>query len=62
MAKTLSVKIVSHPGNSNPKASAVQTSDGDHFAGETVDLPEDEAKLLIATGRAKEFDPDSKGK
>lgn len=58
------IKIKSHPGNpahvdkDKVKAGAhsgVQTSKGDKFHGEVVDLPKDEAGLLIAAGRAVEF-------
>jgi len=67
----MKVIIKSHPGNpahvdkEKVKAGAhsgVQTSKGDKFHGEVVDLPKDEAGLLIAAGRAKEFDPEEDGK
>jgi len=61
----MKVKIIGHPGNPAHAdkervkvgaASGVQTSQGDKFHGESVDLPKDEAGLLIAAGRAKAVD------
>ena len=57
--KVLKVRILAHPGNSNPdkdddKLSGVQTSEGDAFEGDVLELPEGEAKLLIGAGRAEE--------
>lgn len=60
----MKVKIKGHPGNpvhtdakrsKAGEASGVQTSKGDKFHGEVVDLPKDEAGLLIAADRAEEF-------
>jgi predicted nucleotide-binding protein len=50
----VSVRILAHPGNPEPKKSGVQTSLGDKFHGEIVELPADEAELLIGLGRAEE--------
>lgn len=62
--KFLRVKILGHPGHPKPEESGVQTSEGDLFHGTIVELPEDEARLLIGAKRAKETDekPDSKKK
>lgn len=63
----MKVRIKGHPGNpahADPKrvkageASGVQTSKGDKFHGDIVDLPKDEAGLLIAAKRAEEVDSD----
>jgi hypothetical protein len=54
--KTLTVKILGHPGHPKPEESGVQTSEGDLFHGTIVELPEDEARLLIGSKRAKETD------
>jgi len=56
------VEILPHPGHGNPENSAVQTSEGDKFSGEKVDLPADEAKLLIGAKRAIEVKPASKAR
>lgn len=60
--KTVKVRILAHPGNSNAgddTPSGVQTSEGDAFAGDVVELPEGEAKLLIAANRAEEDEADA---
>lgn len=65
------IKIKSHPGNpahsdkDKLKAGAhsgVQTSKGDKFHGDVVDLPKDEAGLIIAAGRAEAFEPEEEAK
>jgi len=67
----MKIKIIGHPGNSvhtdakrvkAGEASGVQTSDGDKFHGEVVDLPKDEAGLIIAAGRAKPFEAEEAAK
>jgi len=50
----MKVEILRHPGNSDADRSAVQTSKGDFFTGEVVDLPEGEAGLIVAAGRGQE--------
>ena len=64
----MKIKIIGHSGNPAHKDkdkakagahSGVQTSKGDKFHDEVVDLPEQEAGLLIAAKRAKEFDPEA---
>ncbi len=59
----MKIKIKGHAGNpahtdpkrvKNGEHSGVQTSKGDKFHGEVVDLPKEEAGLLIAAGRAEE--------
>jgi hypothetical protein len=61
----MKITIIGHPGNpahadkdkvKAGKHSGVQTSKGDKFHGDVVDLPKDEAGLLIAAKRAEEFD------
>jgi hypothetical protein len=61
----MKITIKGHPGNpahtdkqkvKDGAHSGVQTSKGDKFHGDVVDLPKDEAGLLIASGRAKEFE------
>ena len=54
------VRILGHPGHGKPRESGVQTSEGDKFHGEIVDLPKDEAKMLVAMGRAKHFEDEEK--
>lgn len=55
--RTKKVRIVAHPGIPQHllENSAVQTSDGDKFHGEVAELPENEAKMLIAAKRAEEY-------
>jgi hypothetical protein len=54
--RTKKVTILAHPGHLHkPDNSAVQTSEGDKFTGEVVEVPENEAKLLIASKRAEEY-------
>lgn len=52
----ITVKILAHPGApaDQHENSGVQTSEGDKFHGEVVELPEDEARLLIGAKRAEE--------
>jgi hypothetical protein len=63
----MKIKIKGHAGNpvhtdaKRTKAgeqSGVQTSDGDKFHGDVVDLPKPEAGLLIAAGRAEAVNPE----
>jgi hypothetical protein len=65
----MKIRILGHPGNpahadakktKNGEHSGVQTSAGDKFHGAVVDLPKDEAGLLIAAGRAKVFEVEEK--
>lgn len=67
----MKIKIKSHPGNlahvDKDKLkvgahSGVQTSKGDKFHGEVVDLPKEEAGLIIAAGRAEAFEPEDEAK
>lgn len=59
--KTKKVRILFHPGTpldekGEPRhISGVQTSDGDKYHGDVAELPELEAKMLIASKRAEEF-------
>jgi hypothetical protein len=57
--KIVRIKILPHPGNANPdkdadKLSGVQTSEGDVFEGDVIELPEGEARLIIGANRAIE--------
>jgi hypothetical protein len=61
--RTKKVTILAHPGQLHqPEFSAVQTSEGDKFAGDVVELPEGEVRLLVAAKRAEEYVEPKKGK
>jgi hypothetical protein len=48
------VRILANRAHPDKKLSAVQTSAGDKFEGEIVEVPETEARMLIALGRGEE--------